>query len=84
MLLNEFLGGTEDYISGPYPVIFLAGMTRVAIGILINDDNVFENNENFSLAIDPSYSPSYVTVGHPDKVTVTILDDDCKMVAISN
>ena len=80
MLLNELLEEIEDYVSGPYPVIFLAGMTHAAISVLINDDNMFENNENFTLTIEPSFSPSYVTRGNPDEVTVTILDDDCKIV----
>ena len=70
----------EDYVSGPYPVIFRAGMTHAAISIVINDDNMIENNENFTVAIDSSFSLSYVTRGKPDEVTVTILDDDCKIV----
>ena len=80
MLLNELLAEIEDYVSGPYPVIFLAGMIHAAFSIQINDDNMFETNENFTLTIDPSLSPSYLSIGDPDEVIVTILDDDCKIV----
>ena len=47
---------------------------------MINDDNIFENNENFTLTINSSSLPSYITVINPSEVSVTILDDDRKIV----
>ena len=32
----------------------------------------------FDVTIDPSSTPSFVTVGSPDEATVTIVDDECK------
>ena len=60
--------------------IFHAGASDAAINIMINDDNIFENNENFTLTINSSSLPSYITVINPSEVTVTILDDDRKIV----
>lgn len=50
-------------------------MIRAEISIQINDDIVFEGNENFTLSIDSSSLPENVTLGRP-VVTVTIIDDD--------
>ena len=44
-------------------------------GIPINDDAIIENNENFTLTIDPSSLPTGVTVGNPQAI-VTIIDND--------
>ena len=60
--------------------MFHAGTTNAAINIMINDDNIFENNENFTLTINSTSLPSYITVINPSEVTVTILDDDRKIV----
>ena len=60
--------------------MFHAGTTGAAINIMINDDNIFENNENFTLTINLSSLPSYITVINPSEVIVTILDDDRKIV----
>ena len=69
-----------DYVSGPYTVTFSAGMTSVPFNIPINNDNVFEGDENFMLTIDPNSLPNdvSVTVGSPDQATVTIVDNDRK------
>ena len=72
-------GGGVDYNSGPYIVTFTAGQTRAPfnVPIIINDDNICEGNEMFDVTIDPSSTPSFVTVGSPDQATVTIVDDEC-------
>ena len=67
-----------DYGSGPYIVTFPAGITMVTFDIPINDDDIFEGNENFMLTINPSSVPTGVTVGSPDQATVTIVDNDRK------
>lgn len=68
-----------DYNPGPYTVTFIAGMTRASFNITINDDNVVEGNESFTLSID-SFSPiGSATVGSPFQATVTIYDDDCEL-----
>ena len=67
-----------DYGSGPYTVIFSAGTTSVPFDIPINDDNILEGSENFTLTINPFSVPTGVTVGNPDQATVSILDNDGK------
>ena len=51
-------------------------MTSVSFDVTINDDNIFEGDEDFILAIDPSSLPHGAVVG--DDATVTILDNDRK------
>ena len=52
-------------------------MTSVQFDIPINNDVMFEGNENFMLTIYPSsLPPTDVTIGSPDQATVTIVDDD--------
>ena len=55
-------------------------MTSVPFNVSINDDMIFEGNEDFMLTIDPASLPTdvSVTVGSPDQATVTIVDDDGK------
>ena len=65
-------GGGVDYDSGPYTVTFPAGVTRVPFDVPINDDNVLEDDESFTLGIDPSSLPDDVTRGNPGSATVTI------------
>ena len=67
-----------DYTSGPYSVTFPAGVTSVPFNITINNDNVFEDNENFTLTINSSL-PTGVMAGNPGQATVTIVDNDCKL-----
>ena len=67
-----------DYTSGPYTITFLAGQTTATFDIPINDDNIYEGNENFILSIDNTSLPTGVTRGSPGEATVTIVDDDRK------
>ena len=53
-------------------------MTNVSFNIPINDDAIIENNENFTLTIDPSSLPTGIKVGSFDQATVTIVDNDGK------
>ena len=75
---NNVTGGGVDYDSGPYTVTFTAGQTSASFNVPINDDNIFEANETFSLTIDPSSLPNRVTLSSSATLTATISDDDCK------
>ena len=75
-----FTGGGVDYNSGPYTVTFPAGVTTVSFNIPITDDNVLENNEDIQIEINVSSLPSRVFVGNPSQATVTIVDNDGKII----
>jgi len=75
---NNVTGGGVDYNSGPYTVMFIAGMTSASFNIPINDDDLREDIERFNITIDPSSLPSRVTPSSSATLTATILDDDCK------
>ena len=81
--MTSHLAATEcdDYIPGPYNVIFPAGVTSVSFNVPIIDDGILENDEQIFLKIDSSSLPSCgltVTVVDPSQATLTILNDDCK------
>ena len=67
-----------DYTSGPYSVTFPAGVTISYLNIPINDDNIFENNENFMLTINSSL-PQGIIIGYPGHQEVIIWDNDRKL-----
>ena len=67
-------GGGVDYDSGPFKITIPAGETFAVFNVSINDDNITEENESFSLFIDPSSLP-----GSVDQATVNIVDNDCKL-----
>ena len=79
---NNLTGGGVDYNSGPYDVTFSAGMTRLTFDISIMDDNIYEGNELFMLAIMSSPLPSRVSLGSPSMATVTIVDTTSELVTI--
>ena len=68
-----------DYASGPYTVMFSANMMRMSFDISINDDQIFEPNENFFLAINTSTLPVGFFAVDPSEAIVTIVDDDGKI-----
>ena len=67
-----------DYDSGPYTVMFPAGVTKITFDVPINDDMMLEDDESLILTINPSSLPTGVIVGTPGEATVTIVDNDCK------
>ena len=71
-------GGGVDYTSGPYTITFLPGQTSATFDVPINDDNIYEINEDFMLTIDETSLPIGITCGSPGEVAVTIVDDDGK------
>ena len=75
---NNVTGGGFDYDSGIYNVTIPAGETSVPFDIGINDDNIFEGNEDFDLTIIRNTLPDGVTRGNPNSARVTIMDNDRK------
>ena len=73
---NNITGDGVDYNSGPYTVTFPARVTSVSFNASINDDNVLENNESFTLTIMDTLLPDGVTSGDTAQATVIILDTD--------
>ena len=68
-----------DYDSGPFPVTIPAGQTTATFDVPINDDNILEGNENFTLTINEPSLPTGVTRGDRGQAAVTIMDNDCKL-----
>ena len=68
----------EDYIGGPYSVVFPPGVNVVSINVPIIDDEVAELTEEFfvDLEIPPAAAALRVVEGSPDSATVNIMDDD--------
>ena len=69
-----------DYVSGPYTVTFPAGVTKVSFNVDIIDDAILENNETFELSINSNTLLDRVIINNPSKVTVTIVDNDGKLI----
>lgn len=65
----------DDYRIGPYTVTFPAGVTMATISLWIEDDDLAEDTEQFSLKIS-SISDNRVVVGRENVSMVTILDGD--------
>ena len=78
MFIINCIAGT-DYNTGPYSVTFPAGKTRASFNITITDDTLVEGKENFTLSVDQSSLPDTVSIGDHHETTVTILDNDCKL-----
>ena len=72
--MSEFTGG-DDFASGPYTVVFYAGVTFALLNIVISNDDVVEDNESFILSINASSLPISVTA---NQTIVIIVDDDDK------
>ena len=73
-----YITGRSDYRSGPYTVVFPAGVTQVSFPIQIVNDRTLERNEKFVLTISQTSLSSGFAVGHPFQATMTIVDDDGK------
>ena len=59
-------------------------MTEISLDVTIRGDNILESNETFQLSINSSSLPNRVTVDNPSVVTVTIVDNDCKLLTLYN
>ena len=74
----EYVGGGVDYNSGPYMVRFDAGVTNSSFIAIINDDNVLETREIFTLSVDLTSLPSGVTFDlNPTGVIIMDNDGEC-------
>lgn len=80
--VNCFISGTSDYteISDQILSFDLLSNREVLIDVTINNDNIFENDETFSLTLSqPSPLPTFPPVAiQPSVSTITIVDDDSK------
>ena len=54
-------------------------MLTTLFTVMINDDTTLENDETFKLSIMPNSLSDQVTVGGHSEVTVTIVDNDGKL-----
>ena len=54
-------------------------MTNESFEIKINNDDIIEGNETFSLAINVSSLPDCISLADPNKTEVIIMDDDGKI-----
>ena len=70
------IGRGVDYNSGPYSVMIITGETSASLNIAIIDDNILENQEQFTLSINKSSLTSNVMLGDHDETTVIIIMDD--------
>ena len=75
---NIVTGGGVDYDPGPYTVTCPAGVTSVPFDVPINDDNILENDEEFTLSILQHTLPDGVIRGSAGQAIVTIVDNDRK------
>ena len=79
MLYNLCYIIEQDYDDGPHRITFPAGTTIVYLNIPIIDDNIVEDDENFTLTINSSSLPTNIVIGNVNEITVTIANDDCKL-----
>jgi len=73
---NNVTGGGVDYNSGPYGVTFTAGQTSASFDVAINDDNILESTEMFTLTIMRGTLPDGVTRDGDGQATVSIVDNE--------
>ena len=59
-------------------------MTKVLFDVNIMDDNLLQIDQMFKLRINSSSLPNRVIVTSPSEVTVTIMNDDCKLLILLN
>ena len=78
--MYNVIGKGIDYKSGPYTVKFVAWQNTALFNVALVNDNVVENDKNFTLIIDPLSLPHGITLGHPNQTTVIIIDDDSEWV----
>ena len=75
------LGGV-DYDTGPYIVVFPAGITSATFNVTIINDNILERDEEFHLNITSPPTASKVMLGQNNQIRIDIINDDSKYIAI--
>ena len=78
--LNFTIGEDYNYGSGSYMVVFDDSTTIFYLSIPIINDNIVEDDENFTLTIDELSLPSDINIGDETTVAITIANDDCKLI----
>ena len=68
----------QDYESGTYTVEFPAGKTTMQFNVSIINDDMYEVNETFELAINQFLLSLDVSATNPDQARVIIINDDSK------
>ena len=63
---------------------FSAGMTFASFDVIIVNDDMPETNESFGLEINNSSLPTGVILGGASQTTVTIVNDDGKLINSDN
>ena len=71
------LGGV-DYDTGPFVVVFPAGVTSALFNVTIIDDNILERDEEFYLNIMSPPTASKVTLGQNNQARINIINNDGK------
>ena len=79
-----FYTGDIDYFTGPFSVTFPAGVTSVPFNVTLADDDLVEAFERFTLYIDTNSLSKNLKRIYPYSVSVTIVDDDSKLLHLYN
>ena len=74
-----FIGGGQDYDSGPHTATITTGSDRTSLSIPVNDDDIVEGNEDFVVFIEMSSLPNGFVLGAVSQATVTVRDEDSKL-----
>ena len=74
IIYYNLVGGAIDYNASRIHNVE-ANKTSFSFNVSISDDDIFEDNENFTLSIRTS---SPIMVIEPVQTTVTIVDNDCE------
>ena len=77
---NNVTGGGVDYDSGPYTVTFTAGDTSASVSVPINDDDILEDDEDFTLTIMSGTLPDGVTRDGAGQTIITLVDDEGEVI----
>jgi len=65
-----------DYGSVPCIITFPNGTTTISLDVPINDDDIYEDDEDFQLTINQNTLPNGITIGDTGSATVTIEDNE--------
>ena len=80
ILIWPHVTGDDDYAPGPYYITIPVNTRMAPFNISIFDDTEDENNENFMLTVNSTALPAGFFAGNPYEATVTITDNDGKLI----
>ena len=84
IFIDGNITGGSDYVSGPYSVRFRRGSIIIPFAINIINDNRLESEETFNLTISSTLLPVGISIANPQTATVSIVDDECKLLSYAN